>query len=119
MFGFLKNKKKQVSKYLSEWQIPVDSSFELIVNDDSWQYTNEDGSRMLYFSILKVTGDPSILGNSLQNAEPKVEHTEDAWHLKSTKTAGNIILVCVISFASANDRPWAEELFRNITFNGS
>ena len=119
MFGLFKNKKNRVSNYLREWQIPVDKSFELIINEDSWQFVNEDGSRVLYFSILNITGDPSILGGSLSKAKPTVKYTEHRWQLKGTKTKEDKILVCVFSFVTENDLQWAEELFENITFVGT
>lgn len=118
MFGLFKNKKKE-NNLLHNWRIPIDESYEVIKNNDSWQFVNEDESRMLYFSILKFGGDPSITGQVLNTTQPSVMHTENGWQLKGSKHEKNEMLVCVFSFTSEKEKQWAESLFADIVFIGT
>src|SRR6218665_2956179 len=98
MFGLFKKK-----NLLHRWNIPIDDSFSIIDNGDSWQFGNDDGSRVLYFSILSFTGSASVLENSLTKKQALITNTENGWVLKGTKVANSKILICVFSFTNEND----------------
>ena len=46
------------------WDVDPGSGFELINNQDSIQYVNEDASRVIYFSVLDVSGN-DIISNAV------------------------------------------------------
>ena len=115
MFGFFKKKKKAL---LSNWKIPIDTSFNLIDNGDSMQFVNGNEARILYFSTLSVTGKPSLLSETYKQMQPSISKTENGWQLKGAKNQDREILICVFLFTDDNDRQWAIDLFDNISFTG-
>lgn len=117
MFGLFKNKKKG-NDLLHNWRIPIDASYKVIKNNDSWQFVNEDESRILYFSILKLAGDPVITDQTSNTREPSIVLTEHGWQLKGSRHGVYEILVCLFSFTNENDKQWAENLFADIAFIG-
>lgn len=113
MFGLFKKK-----NLLSNWKIPMDNSFDLIDNGDSMQFANVNKSRILYFSILSVTGKSSVLSETYKKMQPSMSNTENGWQLKGAKNESGEILICIFSFTDENDQQWAMDLFTSIFYTG-
>jgi len=116
MFNFLKKHKREKS-LLQNWQISVDDSYRFINNGDSIQFVNADETRILYFSILTITGKPLLTGELLSRAPVTVAPKGNGWQLKGTKQGDSEILVCVFDFASESDAVWAKGVFNAITYS--
>ncbi|PQJ12604.1 hypothetical protein CJD36_002335 [Flavipsychrobacter stenotrophus] len=121
MFGKIAKFFKKVEKnkdILRNWRIPIDLSYERIDNDKSVQFTNADGSRVLYFSILIVKGNNSLLGSSFSNSKASIMYADDCWHLKGHKPNGNEVLVCVFTYTNEEDEAILNNLFDGIQYSG-
>jgi len=94
------------------------SGFELINNQDSIQYVNEDASRVIYFSVLDVSGN-DIISNAVIPDEPKVIEDANVWQLKGVKKSVGQVLICVISYRHQDDTKWAREFFDSIKYKDS
>jgi hypothetical protein len=103
---------------IENWNIDTSPGFKMIKNKDSIQYLNEDESRMIYFSVLKVDGDPLSTADALPE-EPKIIEEDNGWQLKGIKKAPGQILVCVISFKRQGDTEWAKEFFSSVTYKNA
>jgi len=111
MFNWLKKKSKE-SLIVSHWHIDDIPGFKKIQNTDSIQYINEDKSRIIYFSVLKVSDKrPSLLPKA---TGPVVKKDDNGWQLKGSKLSENQILVCVISVTREEDLDWAKAFFTSI-----
>lgn len=113
---FKKNKVKKTS--LENWDINVDTGFNIINNPDSIQYVNEDASKVIYFSILE-TSDKSVITNDIFPAEPEIKEAANGWQLKGVKKSADQLLVCVISFKNKDDSGWAKDFFNAIKHRGN
>jgi hypothetical protein len=100
---------------IKTWNIDTDPGFKMIRNKDSIQYVNEDESRMIYFSVLKVDGDLLSTADALPD-EPKIIEEGNWCQLKGIKRAPGQILICVISFKHQGDTEWAKGFFRSVTY---
>lgn len=109
MFDWFKKK----SSILSKWDLPDTTDLKLIQNPDSIQYTNEDESRVIYFSILNVSGK-GVLSMDLYTDKLTITEAANGWQLKGTKKFEDQILVCVISVHKQGDIEWAEMFFNAI-----
>lgn len=85
----------------------------MIQNTDSRQYVNKDGTRVIYFSILTVSGSGEFLTDSF-TGKPDISKTADGWQLKGAKKLKNQILVCVISLGKQDDVEWAKLFYDSI-----
>ncbi|RAJ05214.1 hypothetical protein LX64_02368 [Chitinophaga skermanii] len=98
------------------WQLPIDDTYLAIYNDDSIQYVSEDESIIIFISIIKGAENTNHI---LTNTPPSIAFSEDSWLLKGTKTGGQEILVCVISFSKESDTQMVKELFASIVYIGN
>ncbi len=111
MFNWLKKKSKE-SLIVTHWHIDDIPGFKKIQSTDSVQYINEDESRIIYFSVLKISGKgPSLLPNT---TDPVIKKDDNGWQLKGSKSSENQILVCVISITQEEDLDWAKAFFASI-----
>jgi|SRR5215217_263976 len=113
MFNWFKRKRKD-SLILRLWNIDEVPGFEKIQNPDSVQYTNADSSRVIYFSVLTVSGKGPSLLPSFSAQEPKITADANGWQLKGTKQSDKHLLVCVISVTQEEDVFWAKAFFESI-----
>ncbi len=60
MFKFFKRRNKKRVGF-ETWDISTGAGFRVINNEDSIQYVNEDASKVIYFSVLLVSG--SLVGD--------------------------------------------------------
>lgn len=97
------------------WDVDPGSGFELINNQDSIQYVNEDASRVIYFSVLHVSGN-DIISNEVIPDEPKIIEDANGWQLKGIKKSMGQVLVCVISYKNQDDTKWARVFFDSIKY---
>ena len=106
-------------KGIKTWNIDPGPDFNMIRNKDSIQYVNEDGSRIIYFSVLKVDGDLLSTADALPGErEPMIIEDGNGWQLKGIKKAPGQVLVCVISFKHQGDTEWAKGFFSSVTYKG-
>jgi len=117
MLSFFK-KRKDDNNLLKNWQIPIESHYRLINNGDSIQFTNADGSHILYFSILVVKNGPLLSGETFAKMQPSVTALENGWQFKGARQGGNEVLVCVFTFTNKSDETWMKDLFANIAYIG-
>ncbi|MEO3404030.1 hypothetical protein AAFN85_09015 [Mucilaginibacter sp. CAU 1740] len=110
MFNWFKRK-----RYIhQDWDFGDISDWDVVQNPDSLQYVNKDGTRVIYFSLLKVSGD-GVLSTDSIGAKPTILKTDDGWQLKGVKKLKNQILVCVISVGKQDDDiEWAKTFFDSI-----
>lgn len=113
MLGFFKGKKRN-RDLLQNWQIPMDDSYRSINNGDSVQFVNGDESRILYFSLLTITGNQVFSGEILSKMEPSLTRTENGWQFKGARQGGNEVLICLFTFTDEADEGLMRELFANI-----
>jgi hypothetical protein len=111
-------RRKRFKKPLQNWQIPLDPNYQRIINVDSVQLVNEDQSIILYFSILKVTGNSILPVDILAKIQPSVTRLENGWELKGTRSGGEEILVCVFFYTNEGDESAMKDLFTNIVYTG-
>lgn len=112
MFNWLKKNSIRKS-ILTNWNIEDISGFEKIYSPDSVQYTNNDGSRVIYFSVLTVSGN-NLFATDAYTGDPSVIEDTNGWKLKGAKRSKNQILVCVISGENLDDIGWAKAFFDSI-----
>ncbi|HVU96511.1 MAG TPA: hypothetical protein VHE34_14885 [Puia sp.] len=115
MFSLFRKRKKDAGP-LSNWQLPLDASYKSILNQDSVQYVNESGSRVLYFSVLTFSGSSLLPDGILKKMAPTVTLDDGGWHLKGAKQGANEILNCVFTFTNKGDEAVMRELFDNIVY---
>ncbi len=112
MFNFFKkNNNKNVG--FKHWDYETGSGFTLINNGDSLQYVHSDNSRIIYLSVLIVSGSP-LLNSKLFTDELKLTQTAVGWELKGTRRTAHEMLVCVISFTKEDDEVWARDFFNSV-----
>lgn len=111
MFKWLK-KNDGKNLILTNWDIGYTQGFKKIQNPDSVQYVNEDDTKVIYFSLLTVSGNSFV--TDIYSKEPKVVEDANGWQLKSTKKFKDQILVCVVSVANQDDIEWARTFFDSI-----
>ncbi len=112
MFNWLRKTDKNNSR-LKGWNINDIDGFKRIHNNDSIQYVNEDTSKVIYFSVLTISG-----GNVFQigdNIGTTIKEDADGWHLKGFKKHKNKVLVCVITVKEKNDITLATDFINSIT----
>ncbi|QJD97357.1 hypothetical protein HH214_16525 [Mucilaginibacter robiniae] len=109
---FQKNKRNLIS---ANWDIGDIYGFKKIYNHDSLQYTNADVSKVIYFSVLKISGN-NLFGTEAYAGDPTIIEDANGWLLKGSKMAKNQILVCVISVKKRDDVEWAKAFFDLIKF---
>ena len=83
MFNWLRKTGNNSSR-LKDWNINDIDGFKKIHNNDSIQYVNEDTSKVIYFSVLTITG-----GNVFQIGDDigtTIKEDADGWHLKGFKS---------------------------------
>lgn len=112
MFSWFKRKRNPDS-FLSYWDTGDLMGFKKIDNDDSVQFVDDRSNKIIYFSMLIVSGNNLILP-STHNVEPTITESEGGWQLKGMKKSGTKILVCVISLKNYNDVEWAKNFFNLI-----
>jgi hypothetical protein len=117
MLSFFK-KKQSNKRPFQNWQIPVDTSYQMINNGDSIQFVNADGSRILYFSLLTVEGNSLLTGEILAKMSPSVTRSDNGWQFKGARQGGNEVLVCAFTFMNESDEVSVKELFTNIVYIG-
>jgi len=100
------------------WQIPVDESYQFINNGDSIQFVSADESRILYFSILTVTGNSLLPGEILVKMPSSVTRSDNGWQFKGARQGGNEVLACVFTFTNESDEARLKELFTDIVYIG-
>ncbi len=110
MFNWLKRK----TPTLNDWGIGDVAGFEFIRNDDSIQYFNEDSSKVIYFSLLKVDG-PDTFSLGSHAGKPTILEDENGWQVKGTKKSQNQVLICLISVNKHEDIEWEKIFFNAIT----
>lgn len=98
---------------LRKWKIEELPGFEKISNADSIQYSNYDGSRTIYFSIVTIGGN-QLFTNITYTGEPSVMVDASGWKLKGTRKLKDQILVCLISGVNPDDIGWAKTYFDSI-----
>ncbi|KND47084.1 MAG: hypothetical protein AB199_01490 [Parcubacteria bacterium C7867-004] len=100
---------------MDKWKIPADSNLIEVDNGTSVQLVNEDGSRVVYISILKAE-DENHNPVNLPTDEEEIEVIEvgESFHLRGKKIKGNEALIIVITFINQNDEHWARDFFSNI-----
>ncbi|PZR01575.1 MAG: hypothetical protein DI539_28385 [Flavobacterium psychrophilum] len=103
---------------MQNWNIPVNTDFQLITNNDSIQYIKNDESIVLYFSLLHITNNSLLPENVMAKIRPSVSSTENGWDFKGAKVSpnGKEILTCVFSFTNESDQAFLNDLFKNITY---
>jgi hypothetical protein len=109
---FKRNGRKK--SLLSNWNIEDIAGFEKIQNPDSVQFVNEDGSKVIYLSVLTVSGNDVFPLNAYAGEPVVEEDSKGCLHLKSTKTFKNYILVCAITVNNRKDLEWAKNFFDSI-----
>ncbi|MBS1687009.1 MAG: hypothetical protein JSS76_19885 [Bacteroidetes bacterium] len=114
MLDFLKNLFPAKDPF-RKWQLSIDASYKRINNEDSVQFVNADESRILYFSILHISGDGPLSGPLQEMNGPTVRQTENGWEMKGFKHAGNTVLVCLFSFTQQDDEASLRDIFDNVT----
>ena len=73
-------------------------------------------SRILYFSILTITGGQLLSGETFAKIQPSVIRSENGWQFKGVRKGENEVLVCVFTFTNESDEAWMKELFANIAY---
>ena len=112
MFNFFK-KSKENKVGPKHWDYDIYPDFRLINNGDSIQYINGDESRIIYLSVLIISGS-SLLPSKLFKGEPAITNDANGWQLKGTKRLPNEAIVCVINFVDEKDAEWAKCFFDSI-----
>ncbi|MCO5949407.1 hypothetical protein [Mucilaginibacter flavidus] len=112
MFNWFK-RNSQGKSILANWNIEDIPGFEKIYNPDSVQYVNNDGSKVIYFSVLTVSGN-DLFPIDAYTVDPSVIEDTNGWKLKGAKKSKNQILVCVISGVNPDDIGWAKAFFDSI-----
>ena len=107
MFNLFKRKKSIVDSL----DLSVLEGFKKIRNSDSLQYVNQDETKVVYLSVLKVTGSDVF---SISSIKPTVIEDANGWQLKAAKKLENELLVCVISVVRQDDIEWAKIVFDSI-----
>lgn len=110
MFNWLKGKKST----LTNWDFEDLADFEIIQNRDSVQYASKDGTKVIYFSLLNVSGG-DVFSIDLPGDKPTIIENAAGWQLKGMKKSGSQILVCVVSVSEKDDIEWAQTFFDSIT----
>lgn len=98
----------------THWGIDDIEGFEKINNHESTQYANLDSSRIIYLSVLTVSGSDVFTIKTFTADEPIVVEDTNGWQLKGFKKSNNHILVCIISLKNQEDVEWAKEFFQSI-----
>src|SRR5215216_3179729 len=106
MFNWFKRNKKEESLLKTIWNIEHVPGFTMISNSDSVQYVNESGSRLIYFSVLVVSGDNRFSIGA--KSEPIVKEDADGLHVRGTKKYKNYVLACVFTVQNHEDIEWAK-----------
>jgi hypothetical protein len=112
MFNFFR-KPKENNVGPKNWVYDIYPGFRLINNGDSIQYVNDDGSRIIYLSVLIISGS-SLLTSTLFKGEPDITNNANGWQLKGTTRLPNEAVVCVINFTHEDDVDWAKGFFDSI-----
>jgi hypothetical protein len=116
------------------WRFAIGPEFEVSSRDDSVQAT--DGRRVVYVSSLTV-GAPGAVpdaaklrallakrlgaGERLSHAGAGVEgdaeiaRVGDQWRLSGTMCSTGAVATCVIDYATADDRAWAESVWKSLS----
>ena len=115
MFNFFRIRKKDKTP-LQNWSIPIDDSFRKIVNRDSIQFANPNGSRVLYFSLLRVTGKELFVADASAKKRITVTREHGSWQLKGIRQGGNELLVCAFTYTNEGDEAWMKNLFESIEY---
>jgi hypothetical protein len=112
MFNWFQKKYKRNS-IVDNWGIDDLEGFEKIFNTDSIQYTKPDGSIVIYFSTLILSGKDLSASKGL-TGEPAVTKEVSGWQFKGAKQSKNQILICVITIQNSEDVHWVRRFFDSI-----
>lgn len=110
---FKRNKEKRFSP--ADWTIGDMPGFKVIHNPDSVQYVNEDAGKVIYFSVLTVSGKNLFTNDAIPEG-PAITATDGGWQLKGARKSPGQILVCVISLMNQDDIEWAKDFFNSIRY---
>jgi len=116
------------------WSISIGAEFEIVNNGDSMQAVS--GERVVYVSSLQVgaPGRQLVPGDQLRavtarrlgagerishiasrcQGDATVSRVGDKWRLEGAMCADGTVATCVIDFRAAEDRAWAESIWRSL-----
>jgi len=114
------------------WSILIGAEFEVVNNGDSVQAVA--GERTVYVSSLQVGAPVPVPGDQLRavasrrlgagerishavsacQGDATVSRVGDKWRLEGTMCADGTVATCMVDFNAAEDRAWAESVWRSL-----